>query len=615
MTSPVRAGWGLVAAAAAAWTALTLGLDGVLPMWVEGMPAYIDQVLGVLRRACTPPPHTLDVAGRPLPLGVDAYQGPLMVWLDVPFARAWLGGLTDDPAAYRAKGPLLLALAALLAYPLLLRVAPPGRAALGAVLLLTLPVANVVALGDLQFHVPLLCALAAIAWPLVRYAEARRPAWLVVAAFAAGASLLTRAEVLVWTAATLTVWLAFVRRDLARAAWQALSPGRLAAVLAAFALGAAPTIAMNLLAPTQGLGAFLATGGATSLDPGRLAGWGVLRLVQFGKFVLGNSFGLYAVRPDHLAFIVLGGAAIAFALVAALRERRWPLALVALAVVLPLSVLANRGPRDIHLLPLVLPVVALATALAARVPARLGAALLVAGIAANIVQGATILERWAALRALGADTVATAGCPACLVAALDAHPGARVVHTNLGTYAEVLWTTRAHACGVDIHQGIDFREAVLHALEAPGTKVYVAYPPLREAHLVRTGRGYKRTAALLDVLREAGMAAAPVPVRDAGGQELYRLYVVRGQAPARFEAQGGGFNAPQAGRVTGWVVGHGFRPGDVVRLNGRALPTTVGSAALLTFAVEEAEAPPGSPLAFVVERGGLRSGTFALARP
>lgn len=112
-----------------AWSAALGPLHGLLPMWVEGMPAYLDQLLGILGRACTPPVNAIELWGRTVPLAIDGYQGPLMTYLDVPAARAWLGALTDDPYMYRYKGSVLLAVSGFLLSLLLCRVVPPAIAA------------------------------------------------------------------------------------------------------------------------------------------------------------------------------------------------------------------------------------------------------------------------------------------------------------------------------------------------------------------------------------------------------------------------------------------------------------------------------------------------------
>jgi hypothetical protein len=610
-----RAGWMLVVAGTVAWAAILVPLHDVLPMWVEGLPAYVDQLLGVLRRACTPPVHAIAVGGRAIPLAIDAYQGPLMTYVDVPVARAWLAGLVDDPYAYRYKGIALLALAGLLAYPLLLRVAPPRIAAPGALLLVTLPVVSVTAIADLQYHVVLLCAVIAIVLPLVRYAESGAPRWLVVAAFFAGLSLLTRAEVLVWSAAAILAWTLLERRALLVQAGRALLPARWIGVVAAFALGAAPVLLFNVVAPRYGLAAFVLGGGANAADGLQLLDTLAIRLRHFAGFVLLHRFGLYEVRVPHVVFAALAGTAIVASLVAALRTRRWPLALVAIAVVLPLSVVANRGPRDIHLLPLVVPVVVLVAAMAARLPRRAGVALMTAAVGANVVMGALVLLGWQALRDEGVDSVPTGSCPACLAAAIERHAPAQVLFTQLGGYAEALWASRARICGRDVHRNVELGEAVARAVEGAGTKVFVAVPAEREALLVRTGRGYARADALAAALASTGVAVEEEPVRDARGRELYRLHVVRDDVPDRFAVSAAGFNAPRDGEVTGYVLGRGFRESDIVAIDGEPVRTTFGGPGLLTFVVEAARLPARRTYGVAVQRGADRTARVDIARP
>jgi hypothetical protein len=221
------------------------------------------------------------------------------------------------------------------------------------------------------------------------------------------------------------------------------------------------------------------------------------------------------------------------------------------------------------------------------------------------------------LRAAGSDTVATHACPECLTQALARHPGSRVFHTNLGSYGEALWFSRAHACGYDVHRahGAAYDDAILNAVEHAGTNVFVAIPPDREPMLVREGRAYPRTQRLLELLARHGTAASGEPVHDTRGHELYRLYVVHGPVLQPLALTGGGFNAAQDGRVTGWVLGQGFRRGDVVLLDGRSLSTTYGSDGLLTFVVDEATILRAGNPRIEVERGSRRSEPLLVQRP
>lgn len=523
-----RQGWYLVVAGSIAWVVVLWPLHSLLPMWVEGLPSYVDQLLGILRRACTPPYRVVEIAGRQIPLNIDAYQGSLMTYLDAPVARLWLGGIVDDQYAYRGKGVLLLGVAGLLAYPLFLHVARPAIAALAALLLVTLPAVAVVAISDLQYHVVLLCAIPAILLPLLRFGETRHPAWLVVAAFFGGLSLQTRAEALVWTVAALLAWIALDRRHATLAALRGVPrKGRWAlACVAAFAIGAAPVIAMNVLDPDAGLLGFLVRGAAEGVGVPTIAATLLVRLRQFLGFVLLNHFGLYEMRVAHYALAAAAGCALVVTIVVAVRERRWPLALIALAVVLPMSVIANRGPREIHLLPLVIPVVALVATLCARLRPPAGAAVMAGLLGVNLWIGFQTLQRWDAMREAGADTVATLSCPECLATALAPHGGSAFYFTNLGLYEEALWASRGHVCGRDVHHATGFVSRIRSALQHGGAKVFVGFAPSREPRLAVAGRAYERTALLLTTLDEEHAAFTVVPVHDARGRELYRLYVV-----------------------------------------------------------------------------------------
>lgn len=580
-----------VLAGLVAWSAVLWPLHRLLPMWVEGMPAYLDQLLGILRRACTPPAFAVELFGRWFPLAIDGYQGPLMTYLDVPVARAWLGSLIDDPFAYRYKGIVLLAASGFLLFLLLRRVAPPLLAALATLVFVTLPANAVTAISDLQYHVPLLVAVLAILLAGVKYVETRRPAWLLATGFAAGAALLTRAEALVWTVAALAAWAVLDRRAAVLAAWRATPRKGLLALgfVSAALLGAAPVVAMNVLYPEHGLLRFLLVDG-----PARVAGTSfadalAMRGTQFVDFVLLSRFDFYSASVPQYAYLALAVAGAVLVAWSGLRERRWPVALVAIAVVLPFSALGHRHvPREIHLLPLFIPVIVIVAQAGARLRPAFGGALLGAALVANLVAGALVLEHWRALRESRTETMLNHSCAECLVQALRPHQGALLKFTNLGLYHEALWASRGHACGNDIlHWGDEagFAAAVHAAVGNGGRVVFVGYPKEREDRLF--GRVLRRADALAEALRVSGADHRVELVSGPAGHPLYQLTVLEA-LPTRFVVTGSGVNAPAAGRVTGWVTGRGFRRDDKVAIDGALHVPHFGHEGLLTFSVDAA---------------------------
>ena len=607
-----------VVAGLAAWTAVLWPLHDLLPMWVEGMPAYLDQLLGVLRRACTPPINVIEWNGRTIPLAIDAYQGPLMSYLDVPVARAWLGSLTDDLYAYRYKGIVLLALSGFLMFVLLRRVATATVAALGTLVFVTLPVNAVTAIGDLQYHVPLLTTILATVAAFVRYAETRRPIWLVTATFAAGVVLLTRAEALIWTMAAGIAWLGLGGRALVRQ-WWATTPNKgwlvLAAMLA-FLVGAAPIVVMNVRWPDYGLVGFLFNAPSTTIGIDTLLPRLVARGNQFVRFVLENRWQLYDVSTSHFAWVALASASIVALAAIAIRERRWPLSLVALVVVLPLSIISNRGPREIHLLPLIIPVVAVVAEVCGRLRPRLGVAVLCVALVANLVVGGLVLADWQALRDRKAEVMVSHSCPQCLAKALQPYRGASLKFTNVGLYHEALWASRAHACGPDILRWGDdpgFVEAVRDALDRGGRIVFVGYPKDREDAMA--GRVLRRAGALAGTLNQAGVDYREERIAGPDGRSYYQLTIVD-ERPSRLAITGGGVNAPANGRITGWVLGRGFRPSDRLVVDGVTQSPQFANTGHVTFSVDAAKYQARDKV--VVEMtsadGGMRSGPFVITK-
>jgi hypothetical protein len=361
-------GWLIVVLGLSLWVLVLWPYHDVLPMWVEGMPAYMDQLVGTIQHPCTPPAHVLSIGSVTIPLAIDAYQGPLNTYLDLPIAHRWLRGLEPDPYAYRYKGIILLAISGLILFGLLRRAAPTTIAVLATFVFVTLPINAVCAIGDLQYHTALYVGALGPVAALVKYVECRRPGWLLATALLAGFALWTRAEALIWTAAAGAVY-ALVFEGPALATWWRTTTGKgwlALGVLVTFLVGAAPIVVFNLLYPERGLFGFLVGGSALEGARHQMVGTLAVRVQQFVSFNLLNKWGLYEVRTAHWVFLAVFGLCAATVMRSWMRERKGTFPLLALGVVLPLSVLAHRGPREIHLLPLTLAVVAVLAEGAAR---------------------------------------------------------------------------------------------------------------------------------------------------------------------------------------------------------------------------------------------------------
>ena len=79
-------------------------------------------------------------------------------------------------------------------------------------------------------------------------------------------------------------------------------------------------------------------------------------------------------------------------------------------------------------------------------------------------------------------------------------------------------------------------------------------------------------------------------LKDGSGEiDLRRaIDASSGDSPSGIEVLGGGLNRPSGGRITGWVVGNGFEPGDRLRIEGDVYPVTVfGNSGWLTFDIDE----------------------------
>ncbi len=513
-------------------------LHNLVPLWVEGMPQYVDLLTGALGKPCTIPAGTLRVGGVYVPLSIDAYQGPFMPYLDIPAAYLWFSGATDDLYVFRLKGIVLLALSGFLLFEVLGHFFAPSTALLSTLVFVTLPINVVFSIVDLQFCIALYFGILSAAASFTRYLQTRRMRWLLMTSFFAGMTLWTRAESLIWTAAAAIFYGVISRRKELVAWWRDEQRKRLLLLtVPAFLLGAAPVAIYNALYPRQGLLAFLWNEVRTAGPHPDRSGFLRIRLAEFLDFNLLNNWRQYQVRASYRAFLLVFAACAALVLLRCIRRRTLTFPLVAIAVVLPLSIFCNRGPREFHLLPLTLVVVAVvaegATALSERFrPA--GPALLAGVLLANLVTCGAVWIGWQSGLRFG-DTLLTHSNPGLLAMRLRPYRNDALYFTNIGLYHEAVWASRNTICGKDILSwGNDraFEESVRTALaDSAQRRVFVAFPVERESRM--GGRALPRSALLEKVLRSSGAAwrreVMPSPVFGP----MYELFIVeKGAAPA-----------------------------------------------------------------------------------
>lgn len=606
-------------------------LHGRVPMWVEGMPVYLDQLAGAIGRACTAPPDALRVGKIYVPLAISAYQGSLMTYLDIPAAYLWYSGASTDLYLYRYKGIVLLALSAFLFFKVLQRFVGPAPAFLAALVFVTLPINVVCSIVDLQYHIALYFGIMCAASGFVLYLETKRPGWFWATAALAGFVLWTRAEALIWPVVALVAFGALFRRKELLAWWQATQHrGRLLLVsIPAFLVGAAPIVLFNVLYPRSGLVAFLWGGAGTTGSRMDVSRYLRIRLAEFVDFNLLNNWGLYVTRSGYWPFLVAFALCAAGVLALWIKRRRVTFPLFALTTVLPLSVISNGGPREIHLLPLTLLVVAVIAEAAAAVPSRLrglGLALLAGIVIANVAVCRSDMANWKRDATVG-DTLLNHSDPALLVSRLEPYRNDALYFTNIGLYQEVVWGSRGRLCGQGIlFWGDDrgFKQAVQRALASPAQRrVFVGFPAEREREI--PGRALARTGLLTETLEASGVRWSSETISMPGVGPRYELCVVeKGQIPAitrrgsSLTVRGGGVNPPFRGRVTGWVIGGAFREGDVI-VTDQSIPlvTAFGNAGWLTFQVDEPTLAGRRTMRVQVVRPdtGARSQYVTLTRP
>jgi len=269
-------------------------LHGLVPMWVEGMPVYLDQLAGAIGRPCSAPSGALRVGTIYVPLAIDAYQGPLMTYLDIPAAYFWYSGASNDLYLYRYKGIILLALSAFLFFAVLRRFFDPTASFLAALVFVTLPVNVVCSIVDLQYHIALYFGILCAAWGFVLYRETKKPGWCYATAALAGLALWTRAEALIWPGVALVAFAALFRRKELFAEWRRTRHrGRLLLLsVPAFLVGSAPIVAFNILYPRLGLVAFLLTGAGTTGSGIDVSRYLKIRLTEFIDFILLNNWNM-----------------------------------------------------------------------------------------------------------------------------------------------------------------------------------------------------------------------------------------------------------------------------------------------------------------------------------
>ena len=186
-----------------------------------------------------------------------------------------------------------------------------------------------------------------------------------------------------------------------------------------------------------------------------------------------------------------------------------------------------------------------------------------------------VLRRYSDLQSLNRNIVAT------LARSREALSGRRVVGVTGVPECNPWFYTDAGFLATRL--GLSCRWEIFVPEESTYYRLEVIDPnrPIR-AKVVTRGLSEMATHAALPFLRllpdgngELDVSRAPNPALADPSSDL--------------ELLGGGLNRPSKGRITGWVDGNGFLPGDRIRIDGSFYPTTIfGNSSWITFGIDEA---------------------------
>jgi hypothetical protein len=572
-------------------------------MWIEGFAEYSPTLLAMLGHGHAPP-SCLRIGSLTLPLAFGSYTGCAAIYFDLPAAYAFVHGWTQDPYIFRMGGILLLCLISWVIYATLRQYSSPYTAMWAALIFLSAPNVFLFSLTDRQvfLHMPLTVLLAILCSTL--WMKRGTAMWLALAALTWGITLNTRIEALVWPAIAVLLFIVVFRP---RHISQQLSgacrrPREVAIAVSAFIVGAAPFILYNFLNSSDNVISYFwkrILPNPTTASQGGFASGFRLRGEQFLSFNLLNTWNMFDLRAANYV------AATMFFVAAGVLVLRWfvwrerNLALVVIAVALPLSTLVTGGMRQEHLeiiQPAVAVVIAMGVeAITLRFPNLLRHALFGLIFLSSAWSTSRDWRQWAR-QPNDQQTMLNQSDPSLLVDRLRTHTEDRILYTNIGFPQYVSYVSRDGIRGEDIMEWSGdeaFSSHVLRAL-ADGSKgrLFVAVGLERDG----TAGSLHRTRLLYDLLSAYRVSFKTERLSTVRNRFAYDLIYVepgvstpllQGSARQTMKITSVGPNPiGKNSELMGTIYGSGFAKGDLVRVNsGPVFDTAFGSLTWVTFSV------------------------------
>lgn len=456
-------------------------------------------------------------------------------------------------------------------------------------------------------YIPLSLVLGSV-FCFVRYLHGKSTLFLMAAAMLVGMTTLTRLEVVVWVVVSSLFYLIWVQPRAVIQRWRQTRQKSfvILGVVAGFCVGAAPTLVYNIVCPSDNLISFL-LGRALprSLDSAAmpLSSRVLVRIEQFWSHSLLQQWPMFELRTPNTIFALFWVLSALSLIWQFIRRKCSSLPLIIILVVLPLSLVTSGSLRHEHLTvlqPAVI-LVLIAGLISLMHYLRLQSLMYMVFtflVIMNIIVAVDDWQRWQS-QPRTMQTMLNQSDPALLFEYLRLHhANDRILYTNIGMPQYMQYISKGIMKGEDIMDwsGIDgFSNAVkLSLLDATKRRVFVAVAPERDGAVGTL----PRTKRLYRILDEHKIPYSVTQLASERNAFLYHIVVVdQGITFSPDAMQGRSIliddvrdvrALENSTSIVGSVHGSGFRPGDVVLVNGSPAATAFGNEGWITFSTGRA---------------------------
>lgn len=584
----------------------TISKHDYVPMWIEGFGEFQGIFMTIFGKIGPPQRCWVTIGSVPLPLAVYEYVGASYAYVYVPFVYLWYNGFTNDPYIYRISGVLLFIAAIWLFYFLLRRFFSPVLALIGGALFVTAPPIAIFTITEYQSLYVVLPLVFGCLLLLKVYVDEGWGISLIAASALAGMMLLTRLETLPWFVLPLAVYLVVARPSFIRERWrnQNNKVGLLTGCIGGFILGSAPYLLyISSCSEANPFLFFLNRVYAPSITASSIPILAKIsiRSGHFWSFLVLNRWNMFSLVIPNYVFAFAWISSLLVLTLNMYKRRTIALPLLYIVFITAISLLVTGSLREEHLSPLfpaMIATVVLGLAAAQRLFRLHDGVLLVIGtilIGANIATLALDWRYWENLPPTEQTMLNTSDPVALNTSLREHHPNDYILYTNIGMAPFQSYMNRGNVRGDDIIDWTNtdrfLQAAKLALLKTDLRRVFVVVPLERDG-AVGT---FRRTASLYNLLAENQIPYTTERIATPRNPLLYDLVVVEPGVgpkpklttdPWRFESLGFNPDLTTPTTFTGWLIGSGFEPDDVIIVNGvTQLATTYSSPTVLTYII------------------------------